>query len=66
MERRGSRGYDPPADVDPEPPMRPTLTRCLFLAALLALLSACNTMRGLGKDIEKAGELIQDTADKNR
>ncbi len=36
------------------------------LVALLLLtmaLSACNTFSGLGKDIEKAGEAIQRTAD---
>jgi predicted small secreted protein len=37
--------------------------RCLILAlAAVALLAGCNTLRGLGKDIEKAGEVIQDTA----
>ena len=29
------------------------------LAFILVLLAACNTMQGLGKDIEKAGESIQ-------
>jgi predicted small secreted protein len=37
-----------------------------FLAAVLALatlaLAACNTMQGLGRDIERAGEKLQDTA----
>jgi predicted small secreted protein len=28
------------------------------------LISACHTMNGAGKDIEKAGENIQDAADK--
>lgn len=33
---------------------------CLLLAVLLALsLSACNTIDGVGKDIEKAGEAVQ-------
>jgi len=32
----------------------------LLLAALcVLLLSACNTVKGLGKDIEKGGEAIQ-------
>lgn len=32
----------------------------LFLASLLVLaLSACNTINGVGKDIEKAGEAVQ-------
>lgn len=33
---------------------------CLLLAVLLALsLSACNTIDGVGRDIEKAGEAVQ-------
>jgi predicted small secreted protein len=36
---------------------KPTL---LLTALLLALcLTACNTVRGIGKDIEKGGEAIQ-------
>ncbi len=34
----------------------------LAIAAALAL-SACNTMQGAGKDIEKTGEVIQDKAE---
>ena len=34
------------------------------LSSFLALsLSACNTIRGAGQDVEEAGEEIQDTAD---
>lgn len=34
--------------------------RCFVLAALaLSILTACNTVQGLGKDIEKAGEALQ-------
>lgn len=36
---------------------KPTL---IWAAALLALsLTACNTVRGIGKDIEQGGEAIQ-------
>ena len=35
----------------------------LALAAVIGLV-ACNTMQGLGKDIEKDGEKIQDKARK--
>ena len=36
---------------------------CLALLAILALpLGACNTMEGAGKDIEKAGDKLEDTA----
>ena len=32
------------------------------LVAAMALLSACNTMQGAGKDIERGGEKMQDAA----
>ncbi|MGE4072899.1 MAG: entericidin A/B family lipoprotein [Lysobacterales bacterium] len=40
--------------------LRPIL---LLLAVSLAL-AACNTVQGMGKDIKKAGEKIEDTAKK--
>lgn len=40
---------------------RPTLI-VLGLALIAALFSACNTAEGLGKDVERAGEKIQDNA----
>ncbi|MDH3210370.1 MAG: entericidin A/B family lipoprotein [Burkholderiaceae bacterium] len=30
----------------------------------LLLLAACNTMEGVGKDVQKAGEKIEDAAEK--
>lgn len=36
----------------------------LLLTGSFALLSACNTMEGAGKDIEKGGETIQNCADR--
>lgn len=33
----------------------------IAIAAVLSL-SACNTVEGMGKDIKKAGEKIEDTA----
>jgi entericidin B len=35
----------------------------LASAAGLALLSACNTVEGVGRDIERAGDALQDEAD---
>jgi predicted small secreted protein len=32
------------------------------MIALVALLSGCETMSGLGKDVEKAGEWVQEKA----
>ena len=34
------------------------------VAAWIALLAGCNTMQGLGQDIERGGEKIQDKAKK--
>ena len=42
----------------------------MLIVALLAVgvfsLSACNTMSGAGKDIQKGGEKIENAADKNK
>lgn len=35
----------------------------LLLVLCVILLSGCNTTKGAGKDIEAAGEAIQDAAD---
>ncbi|MCU0868780.1 MAG: entericidin A/B family lipoprotein [Burkholderiales bacterium] len=32
------------------------------LFAAVCVLSACNTMQGLGKDVERAGEKVQEIA----
>jgi len=42
------------------------MSKILTAAILLALGSwttACNTTRGVGQDVEKAGEAVQDAAD---
>lgn len=40
------------------------LTSMLFLALFaVGSLSACNTMKGAGKDVEKVGEKVQQAAD---
>lgn len=36
----------------------------LLAAALLALTAGCNTVEGLGKDISKAGDAIENAAKK--
>jgi entericidin B len=48
--------------------MNTNLKRLLSLAVLLGSLSltACNTVEGAGKDIEAAGEEIQEEADENK
>jgi entericidin A len=50
-----------PVVLDPEPMMKPLIT--LILAAAF-VLSACNTVQGVGRDIEKAGEEIQKAGSK--
>ncbi|HWU33590.1 MAG TPA: entericidin A/B family lipoprotein [Methylovorus sp.] len=37
------------------------LCLCTFM-----LLTACNTMSGAGKDIQKGGEALENSADKNK
>jgi predicted small secreted protein len=38
----------------------------LAIMVILPLISACNTMEGLGQDVQKGGEKIEDSADKNK
>jgi predicted small secreted protein len=50
-----------------KPPQRtltPRIALLLLAATLLATVGAgCNTAKGFGKDVEKAGEKIQDGTD---
>jgi predicted small secreted protein len=41
------------------------LTAILFVASLALVLSACNTIQGVGKDVQKAGEKVEEAAEKN-
>ncbi len=38
------------------------MTRVILIGLALFALSACETAKGAGKDIEKAGDAIQDAA----
>jgi predicted small secreted protein len=41
-------------------------TLAIALSLLLALtLAACNTIQGVGKDIQKTGEVLEDAVDGN-
>jgi predicted small secreted protein len=46
--------------------MKPTYARPLALLALalfcIGALGACNTMEGLGKDVQKVGRKVEDKA----
>ncbi len=45
--------------------MKPVFVACISLLALVgALLSGCNTLKGLGQDIQKAGTAIEGAAKK--
>ena len=41
-----------------------SFTNRLLLLAVFVLLSACNTVKGVGQDIQKAGTAIEDVAKK--
>lgn len=45
---------------------RAALARSLALLAGLTLLAACNTVEGIGKDIQKAGQALENASDKGR
>ncbi|MCM2327614.1 MAG: entericidin A/B family lipoprotein [Lysobacter sp.] len=40
------------------------MTRIFLAIAVLFAAAGCNTVEGLGKDIKKGGEVIEDTAKK--
>jgi len=38
----------------------------LMIVAAMFLLTACNTMQGLGQDVQKVGQKIEDKAEKKK
>jgi predicted small secreted protein len=42
------------------------LKRIVALAVLAGFLAGCNTMAGAGKDIERGGEKLQNSAEKTK
>ena len=40
------------------------MKKLLFLLAAVLVLAGCNTVQGLGKDISKAGDTIENAAKK--
>jgi entericidin A len=40
------------------------IRKLLALCAVAVLLAGCNTIEGMGKDIQKAGEKIEDASKK--
>ena len=45
--------------------IRPTMTRLITLLSLIAAfsLAGCNTVEGVGEDVQSAGEAVEDAAD---
>lgn len=44
--------------------MKNLIRNCFVLTAFCVLLLGCNTVRGLGEDIENAGGAIEEAADR--
>lgn len=42
------------------------LITALFIVGLLGATTACNTMHGLGQDVERGGEKLQKKSDESR
>ena len=40
------------------------LSSVLFLTSMVLALTACNTVSGMGKDMQKAGEKVEEAASK--
>jgi len=65
----------PVREIEPAPAGNPKeiVMKGLIKSLALAIIAStvlttigCNTMEGAGKDTQKAGEAIQDTADRNK
>lgn len=48
------------ANFDLEPTMKTLIT--LLMSSTFLVLAGCNTFAGAGKDLERGGEKVQDTA----
>ncbi len=40
------------------------LSAVFFLTSMMLVLTACNTVSGVGKDVQKAGEKVEEAATK--
>ncbi|OGA13089.1 MAG: entericidin [Betaproteobacteria bacterium RIFCSPLOWO2_12_FULL_63_13] len=41
-----------------------TIVAALLILSALGIIAGCNTIAGLGKDLERGGEVVQDAAKK--
>jgi len=46
--------------------MKKTIATLIALVAVAAALAGCNTIHGMGQDIQKAGSAVEKAADKNK
>lgn len=44
--------------------MKRIVNASLLVVLTLSLLTACNTVKGFGKDVQKAGEKVEDASGK--
>lgn len=50
--------------IDRETMMFRTIVAALLTLSALGVIAGCNTIAGLGKDLERGGEVVQDAAKK--
>ncbi|MFT3756527.1 MAG: entericidin A/B family lipoprotein [Pseudoxanthomonas sp.] len=46
--------------------MKRVISSAVLMLFLAMLVAGCNTMAGVGKDVQKAGEKVEDSADKHK
>lgn len=46
--------------------MKASKARIMLVVVAALLVSACNTMQGFGRDVERAGDKIEDAAARRR
>jgi entericidin A len=51
---------------DRKTPMKKLILTLAALASIAVFTTACNTIEGAGKDVERAGEKIENSANRNR
>ena len=51
---------------DRKTPMKKLLLTLAALCSVAAITTACNTIEGAGKDVERAGEKIEKSAQRNK
>jgi len=58
--------YGPPNDHRKSPTMIKRLVTAAFLAGLVTFTVGCNTMEGIGEDLQSLGDSIEGAASKNK